>query len=90
MAFTDRFLKVPIYQINPDQEELTGKEGERVACVMLMNPRRIESIHETIPRKDFRPDNKIWTNVTMESGDCFIVRMKLERFEELLNKHLQP
>jgi uncharacterized protein YlzI (FlbEa/FlbD family) len=83
--FTDRFMVVPIYQVNPDIEELIGKEGDKTACVMLINPRRIESMNETIPRSDFRPDNKIWTNVTMESGDNFIVRITLEEFKNRLN-----
>lgn len=82
--FTDRFLRVPILQVSPD-EELTGKENDRIMAEMLLNPRRIESMNEAIPRKDFREDNKIWTSVTMESGDNFLIRMSLSKFKELLN-----
>lgn len=88
MAFSDRFMKVPIFMINAKADELMGKdsgEGDMARCIMKINPRRIETYSETIPQKDFDPDNKIWTNVVMESGDSFIVRITLDKFEELLN-----
>ncbi len=87
--FTERFLRVPVYQINRTNEEVTGKDGEMVPCIMKINPRRIESYNEAIPRKDFRPDNKIWTSVHMESGDSFLIRMKMEKFEKLLNESIK-
>lgn len=87
-TFTERFLEVPIMNVNKEQEEIMGTEGDYVRCIMKINPRRIETYCETIPTKEYRPDNKIWTSVVMESGDSFIVRMTLEKFETLLNKQL--
>lgn len=86
--FTERFLRLPILQVGPE-EELTGKENNRIVAEMLINPRRIESFNEAIPRKDFRPDNKIWTSVHMESGDSFLIRMPMRKFEALLNESIK-
>lgn len=86
MSFTDRFISVTIMNVNPKDEELTGKEGDYTPCVLKFNPRRIESYNETIPIKDYDPGNKIWTSVTFESGENFLVRMPLAKFEILLNK----
>lgn len=87
--FTDRFLKVPVYQVNRNNEDVLGKHGEMVPCIMKINPRRIETYNETIPQADFRADNKCWTCVVMESGDSFIVRRPLAEFEKLLNESIK-
>lgn len=88
MAFTDRFISVPVFRVAPENE-ITGKEGEMIKTKMLINPRRIESMGEAIPRKDFREDNKIWTSIVMESGDDFLVRIPLDKMEKLLNEAIK-
>ena len=88
MNFTDKFLEVDCFAYNNEESELYNakqKESDLVRCKRLINPSRIESINEAIPLYDFREDNAIWVNITMFSGNEFIVDMPLTEFKKLLN-----
>ena len=82
-------LELPVIIYNNKEQEITNRhpdECELIECVRKIKPERIESYQEAIPTSDFREDNKIWTSVTMESGDNFIVNMPLAQFESLINE----
>lgn len=84
------YLELPIITYNRKEQELTNKQPDE--CMLLevfkkVRASRIESWQEAIPSSDFREDNKIWTEVVMESGDSFIVNLPCSKFEELLNVH---
>src|SRR5688500_657684 len=73
------------------QKEKREKDVEPDECTLIeivkkVNPDRIESYEEAVPTSDFRDDNKIWTQVTTEGGDSFIVNMPLVDFEKKIFK----
>jgi hypothetical protein len=81
------FLELPIIIYNNQEQELTNKqpdECELIEAIKKVNASRIESYREAIPASDFRDNNKIWTEVVMESGEMFIVNMSLTEFEKVL------
>jgi hypothetical protein len=88
--FTDRFLKVNCLVYDQTEEDMMGKsykDNKKIPVEKMINPMRIESFGEAIPIEDFFEDNKIWTNVVMQSGIDFIVTMKMGDFSKLLNDH---
>lgn len=90
MRYTDRFIRLPCTIYNPEENELLNKsykDSEKIEVMKIINPNRIESYGESIPVEDFREDNKVWTNVTMQSGDDFIANITIEEFETILNNH---
>ena len=86
------FIELPIVIYDGNEEEITNKQPHDCSLMEVIRKVRaksIESYRETIPSGDFREDNKIWTEVMMESGDAFIVNMPLADFEKLLKNHLE-
>lgn len=84
-----RFIEIPTLTYNTWEEEATGKH--RTECELVEIRRKvdfdeIEGYSEAIPLFNFKHDNKIWTNVQMKSGDCFLVNMPFDDFEMLLKK----
>ena len=82
-----RFIEVPCITYDNWEEDVMGKS--QLDCVMIeimkwIDPDRIESYGEAIPVKGFKENNKIWTSITMQSGDNFIVNMPLPEFKELI------
>lgn len=83
----NRYIEVPTITYDSDTQNITGKPPDQcnlIEVTRFINPKRIESYREAIPGSDFREDNKIWTEVGMESGDSFIVNMPVSDFETLL------
>jgi hypothetical protein len=86
------FIEIPTVTYNSKEQELSNKqpdECELVELVKKVKSYSIESYREAIPSGDFREDNKIWTEITMYSGDSFIANMTLAEFEKLLTNHLE-
>lgn len=85
------FIEIPVIIYDDNEEEILNKRPEDCQLMEVIRKVRsssIESYRETIPSGDFREDNKIWTEVTMDSGDYFIVNMPLSEFEKLLTAYL--
>lgn len=81
------FIELPIIVYNGKEQEMTNKqpdECELIEVVRKVKVGHIESYEEAIPKSDFREDNKIWTEVFMESGNSFIVNLTLAEFEKVL------
>lgn len=86
------YLELPIIIYNNNEQEITNKapdDCELIEAIKKVKGSHIEGYQEAIPSSDFRDDNKIWTEVIMESGDRFIVNMPLAEFEVLLETHLK-
>lgn len=86
------FIELPIIVYNGKEQQITNKqpdECELIEAIKKVKSLRIESYQQAIPASDFREDNKIWTEVVMESGESFIVNMPLFEFEKLLTTHLE-
>ena len=85
---TDRFLTIPIMLFDMSQIDKGMKTIDSVAIEAKINPMAIESYREAIPiHLDVRIEHIICTLVTMKSGDEFLVEMKMESFEILLNDY---
>ena len=82
MAFTDRFIKVPIQVFDRKLKEVTGiEEGED--SWMNVNPLEIASYR---PSWDSADETKTEiTSMMLKSGDCTLVYMSVKEFEHLLN-----
>ena len=83
MAFTDRFLKVPIKIYDRAQAEVMGK-AEYEDSWMKINPFEISHYK---PTEDKENDNQICTYVMMKQGDGFFVYLSPDEFEKLLNSN---
>lgn len=81
------YIELPIIIYDNKEQEITNKqpdECELIEAIKKVRASRIESYRQAIPASDFREDNKIWTEVVMESGEMFIVNMPLSEFEKVL------
>ena len=89
MAFTDRFISLPIQHFNLEEADISGKkdyECEQIETVKKILPMRVESYERAnIPGEDFDKKNFKGTNVFMQSGDSFFAYIDIEEFEKLLN-----
>jgi len=83
MAFTDRFLKVPIKVYNIENAELTGKK-EYSDSYIKINPFEIISYK---PTNDDENDVENCVFITFKNGDGLFIYMGFEEFENLLNLH---
>lgn len=82
MAFTDRFIKVPIRVYDKKHKELTGEEISEDEF-MKINPFEIVSYRTTVD--DLQPDIPI-TCIKEKNGDTTLVYLHLDEFEKLLNE----
>lgn len=82
MAFTDRFIKVPIKVFSTREKELTGKEN---ACDTWMKiyPFEIASYRPCFAEEYV--DDADATIVVLKSGDSTTVYLTPDEFEKLLN-----
>lgn len=89
MAFTDRFLKIPVKIYDVKENELTNKadyECEQLDTYRRLLPMQIESYGPTIPGSiNFEEGNQIITTITMKSGETFLAFIECRQFEKLLN-----
>lgn len=79
------FIEVPCITYNNWEEDIMGTrklDCEMVEIAKWIDKTKIESYGEAIPVKEFHENNKIWTTVTMHSGEDFIVNMPLSKFRE--------
>ncbi len=81
MAFTDRFIKIPIKVYDRKSADLTGKPDYEDS-VMKINPFEISHYK---PSNDTDNDDKGCVYVTMKQGDGFFVYLTMAEFEKLLN-----
>ena len=82
MAFTDRFIKVPIKVFSVTQKELTGKE----VCTDVwfkFNPFEIQS-YRPCTNDDYAEDGEAIVLV-LKTGDTTVVYLTPDEFETLLN-----
>ena len=80
MAFTDRFIKVPVKVYDTKTKELTGEEGELTHSWEKINPFEIQSY-----RPNVEDEKEII--VSVRNRDPFTVYLSVEAFEKLLNDH---
>lgn len=90
MAFTDRFISIPIIVFDILEQELTDKPENECSSFQTfrkINPMRIESYQPAIPRDlDFDKSNLTTTSIIMYSGERVMAFMTCEELEELPNK----
>lgn len=94
MAFTDRFLKVPIYLFDSKEQEISGKEYHElnnVKTFVRINPFEISSYRQTFAKENgdvsFGEDTLNWTIIELKSGEDYTALMPIHEFEKLLNAH---
>jgi hypothetical protein len=78
MAFTDRFIQVPIQAYSLKHEELYG-EKEYFDSYEKFDPTDISSYFESVT------DDVRCTQVYLKSGHSFLANCSVEKFEKLLN-----
>jgi hypothetical protein len=81
MAFTDRFVKVPIKIYDRKQAELMDKT-EYEDSFLNINPFEISHYKPTTDKDN---DDQECVYVTMKQGDGFFVYLTIPEFEKLLN-----
>jgi hypothetical protein len=85
-------MKIPIRVYNKEQEDqgLKQEDCEELNCNAWINPFKIESYRESVPRElDLLPENLTETIISMDSGDTYRIYMTVIEFENLLIKHSQ-
>lgn len=82
MAFTDRFISVPIQAYSIKHEELYG-EKEYFDSYEKLDPMDISSYFESVT------DDIYCTQVYLKSGHSFLANLNIVEFEKLLNNFPQ-
>jgi hypothetical protein len=82
MAFTDRYIKLPIKIFDIKEKDLTDKEN-LIDSWWKLNPYRIESYR---PSEQPSADERSYTVIVTDSGDSTTVYLTIDEFEALLNK----
>ncbi len=83
MAFTDRFIKVPIGVYDVETKNLTGKE-DTVDSWMKFLPFEIATYRPTYSVDD--PETE-YVNLVLKCGDVSVVHLTVKEFEDLINLH---
>ena len=83
MAFTDRYIKVPIKVFDRKLQEMTG-QSEDEDSYMMINPFDIVSYRPSFDKDD--EDRNELTDIVDKTGDRTLVYLSVEQFESLLNK----
>lgn len=85
MAFTDRFIQLPIKVYDTAEADLTGK-AEYFDSFMKILPLEISNYK---PMIDEDNNDVECVSVYMKNGEKFYTYLTMTQFEELLNKHIQ-
>ena len=83
MAFTDRFLKIPIKIFDRKEAEITNNPVYEDSW-MKINPFEISDYKLTFDKEN---DNQECTYLSMKNGSGMYVYLTIEEFENLLNEH---
>jgi len=82
--WSDDFIEVECFAYSQQESDLFNKNPDECTLISIkryLHPLLIESFNESIPASDFHEGNKVWTDVTMRSGDQFIVNMTINDFK---------
>lgn len=82
MAFTDRFIKVPIVVFDTNIKEITGNEVTEDSY-MKINPMEIVSYRPTWDEGDDERNEIV--SITLKSGSSTLIYLTVKEFEKLLN-----
>lgn len=83
MAFTDRFVKLPIKEYNEKEKELTGHATYSDNYVNIL-PLEV-CAYRPLPDDENGVDECV--SVTLRTGERFNVYMTIDEFESTLNNH---
>jgi hypothetical protein len=85
MAFTDRFLKIPIEVFNIKEKDLTGKEN----CIVSYTKILPFEIAEYRPTYDADNTDVELTSIALKNGDRFCCVLTVKEFEKLIDGFVQ-
>lgn len=83
MAFTDRFIKLPIKVYSEKEKSLTGNTTYQDSYVKI-SPFEIAGYR---PQVDEANDIDECVNVSLKNGESFNVYLTVKEFEYYVNKH---
>lgn len=84
MAFTDRFIKMPVEMYNKKQAELTGKDNpETFTGFMAFLPMEVRSYMPAY-NEDHEPEDKVVVDFK-GMPEAITVLMSIREFEQALN-----
>lgn len=83
MAFTDRFIKVPIGVYDVALKEMTGNENTEESWMKFL-PFELATYRPTYSTDD-KPLE--WVSMTLKCGDVSLVHLSVKEFEDLINLH---
>lgn len=81
MAFTDRFIKVPILVHNKQEQELTGKAQDYESWYKFL-PFELAAYRPTFTIDE--PDIEV-TQVILKNGDTTLIELPVFEFEKAIN-----
>lgn len=82
MAFTDRFISLPIQVYDRKAKELMDRD-ESEDSIVKINPMEIAAYRPSYDADD--PDKKEIVSMRLKCGDNYLVYMTMEDFEKHLN-----
>lgn len=80
--YTDRFIRFPIKLFNQEEYDLSGEEIT-TDSYMMINPLHIASYRPSME------ENGNATHVSFKDGSTNLVYVRIDLFEEIINKHQQ-
>ena len=83
MAFTDRYIRVPVKIVDRKLQELTGKDVDEEDSFIKINPFNIVKYRPTWDADD--TDKNEIIQIVDSLGDTTLVYLSVQEFEKLLN-----